>query len=99
MEQGFFDSIEDASLVDSRSFEVLEHKIIEVLDRLKTVQEEKADLQRQFDALKAQYDESAQQVEDLTREREVLQRNQRNVEQEELIRSKISALLAKLETA
>jgi FtsZ-binding cell division protein ZapB len=99
MEQGFFDSIEDPGLVDSRSFEVLEGKIIQVLDRLKTAQAEKLELQKQFDDLQARYEEASRQVEDLIREREALKLNQRNVEQEELIRSKISALLAKLETA
>ncbi len=99
MEDGLFDLIEDTGLVDSKSFEALESKIGDVLDRLKTVQVEKLELQRQLEVVQAQYEEAARQVDELTRERDVLKRNQRNVEQEELIRSKISALLAKLETA
>ena len=85
--------------MDSKSFEILEGKIIQVLDRLKTVQAEKLELQKQFEDLQARFEQAARQVEELTREREALKLNQRNVEQEELIRSKISALLAKLETA
>lgn len=99
MENELFDLIEDTGVVDSEAFEALEEKITQVVDRLKTVQGEKLELQKQLDVMRAQCEEAARQVEELTREREALKRNQRNTEQEELIRSKISALLAKLETA
>jgi len=99
MENELFDLIEDKGLVDSDAFEALEEKITQVVDRLQTVQGEKLELQRQLEEMRTQYEEASRQVEELTREREALKRNQRNTEQEELIRSKISALLAKLETA
>ncbi len=85
--------------MDPKSLETLESKISLVLEKVHTLQTEKLELERLVDELQSRYDDAARQVEELTREREVLSRNQRNVEQEELIRSKISALLAKLETA
>jgi FtsZ-binding cell division protein ZapB len=99
MEHGLFDLIEDSGLVDSQTFEALESKIGEVLDRMKTVQAEKLELQSQLETLRTQYDDAARRVDELTRECDMLKQNQRNLGQEELIRSKISALLAKLETA
>jgi hypothetical protein len=42
---------------------------------------------------------AASRIEELTRESETLKRNQRDVKQDELIRSKITALLAKLDSA
>jgi hypothetical protein len=38
-------------------------------------------------------------LDEIAKERDSLKRNQRDLEQEELIRSKITALLAKLEAA
>ncbi|HEY3294463.1 MAG TPA: hypothetical protein VGL38_03405 [bacterium] len=99
MENGLFDLIEDTGLVDSQTFEALENKISQIVDRLQTVQAEKLELQKQLDAVQSQYEDAARHVEELTRERDALARNQRNFEQEELIRTKISALLTKLETA
>jgi FtsZ-binding cell division protein ZapB len=99
MGNGFFDLAEEARTVDAQPFETLEVKIIEVLERLKTLQIEKSELQKQLEVLQGRYEEAAQQVAELTQEREILRRNQRDTEQEELIRTKISALLAKLESA
>ena len=99
MEAELFDLTEDNGPLDSQSFEVLEDKISLIVDRLKTVQVEKLELQQQLEVMRAKYEEAARQLDELTRERDTLKRNQRNLEQEELIRSKITALLAKLETA
>jgi FtsZ-binding cell division protein ZapB len=99
MGNGLFDLAEDPRPMDSKSFETLEVKIVQVLDRLQSVQTERAELQRQVEQLQLKYEDAAKQVEDLTRECDLLKRNQRDVEQEELIRSKINALLAKLEAA
>jgi len=85
--------------VDPKSLETLELKISQVLERVKMLQSEKQELQKQVAGLQSRYDEAAQQVEQLTRECEVLKRNQRDVKQDELIRSKITALLAKLDSA
>ena len=85
--------------MDPKSLETLELKISQVLERVQMLQSEKQELQRQVAGLQSRYDEAAQQVEQLTRECEVLKRNQRDVKQDELIRSKITALLAKLDSA
>jgi FtsZ-binding cell division protein ZapB len=99
MNDGLFDLVEETSRVDTQSFEALEAKINQVLDRLKDLQAEKLELARKLDILQGRFDEASQQVDELTREREMLKRNQRDTAQEELIRSKIAALLTKLETA
>jgi FtsZ-binding cell division protein ZapB len=99
MGNGFFDLAEESRPVDTQSFDALEVKIMEVLDRLKVLQDEKAELQKQVQSLQERYDDAARQVAELSQEREVLKRNQRDTEAEELIRSKISTLLAKLESA
>jgi len=99
MTNGFFELTEDSAPVDPKSLETLELKISQVLERVKTLQSEKQELQKQVADLHSRYEEAAQRVAELTRECEVLQRNQRDVTQDELIRSKITALLAKLDSA
>jgi len=99
MTDGFFELTEDSAPVDPKSLETLELKISQVLERVQMLQSEKQELQKQVAGLQSRYDEAAQQVEQLTRECEVLKRNQRDVKQDELIRSKITALLAKLDSA
>jgi FtsZ-binding cell division protein ZapB len=99
MSDGFFELTQDSAPVDPKSLETLELKISQVLERVQMLQSEKQELQRQVAGLQSRYDEAAQQVEQLTRECEVLKRNQRDVKQDELIRSKITALLAKLDSA
>jgi FtsZ-binding cell division protein ZapB len=95
----FFELTEDSAPVDPKSLETLELKISQVLERVQMLQSEKQELQKQVADLHSRYDEAAQRVAELTRECEVLRRNQRDVKQDELIRSKITALLAKLDGA
>ncbi len=85
--------------MDAKPFETLEAKINLVLERMKSVQKEKGDLQEQLAQWKTKYEEAIQQLEELTNERDTLRTNQRDLDQEEMIRSKITALLAKLEAA
>lgn len=85
--------------MDARSFETLEAKINEVLERLGTLQAEKQELQRQVEVWRGRVEEAERKIEELTREKDALRLNQRDTEQEELIRSKIEALLSKLEAA
>ena len=86
-------------MIDTKPFEALESKIAQVLERLGTVQAERNELQKQVASWQSRYEEAARQLDDMQRERETLKRNQRDPEQEELIRTKITALLAKLEAA
>ena len=64
-----------------------------------TLQSERNELQKQISAWESRCEETARQLELVTRERDALKRNQRDPQQEELIRTKITALLAKLEAA
>ncbi len=85
--------------MDTKSLEILETKIAQVLERVQTLQSERNALQQQAATWQSQYEETAKQLDAVTRERDSLRHNQRDPEQEELIRSKITALLAKLEAA
>jgi chorismate mutase len=86
-------------LIDLTSIDVLESKIAQVLERLSSMQAERSDLLRQVTEWKSRYEETGRQLEEVSRERDTLKRNQRDPEQEELVRTKITALLAKLEAA
>ncbi len=85
--------------MDPKPFEALEAKINLTLDRLKSAQKEKGDLQEQVTQWKTRYEEAVRQLESVISERDKLMQNQRDLDQEEMIRSKITALLAKLEAA
>lgn len=85
--------------MDSKPFEALEAKINLVLDKLQTVQAEKSELQKLADDWQLKYEEAAEQLATAQKERDRLLANQRDTEQEDLIKTKISALLAKLEAA
>jgi len=86
-------------LIDTQPIEALELKIVLVLERLTTLQAERNELQRQVTTWQSRCEETARQMDEISRERDALKRNQRNLEQEELVRAKITALLAKLEAA
>jgi len=83
-------------LIDTQPIDALETKIAQVLERLVTLQSERNELQKQISAWESRCEETARQLELVTRERDALKRNQRDPQQEELIRTKITALLAKL---
>lgn len=99
MTNSFFDSENNSALVDPKSLETLELRISQILEKLKVLQNEKLELQKQVANLQTRYNEAAAKAEELSRECESLKHNQRDVKQEELIRSKITALLTKLEGA
>jgi FtsZ-binding cell division protein ZapB len=99
MASGLFDLVEDTGLLDQKSLETLENRINVVLDRLQTLQTEKLELQQQVESWQSRYEDAARRVEELSHECESLKNNQRDLEQEQLIRTKITALLAKLEAA
>lgn len=85
--------------MDPKSLETLELKISLVLDRVKKLSLEKQELEKQVAELQSRYEDAACRLDEVTRECEALKLNQRDVQQEELIRSKITALLAKLDSA
>jgi FtsZ-binding cell division protein ZapB len=87
------------TLFDTQPIEALEAKISQVLEHLAALQSERNELQKQVAELQSQHQAAARQLDELSRERDALKRNQRDPQQEELIRTKITALLAKLEAA
>jgi len=97
MTGSLFDLTEDT--VGDDSFEALEAKINEVVDRLTVLNAEKTELAKHVELWRSRYEEAARQIDELKTERDMLRGNQRDTQQEELIRSKIAALLTKLETA
>ncbi len=99
MSDTLFEQQPRLTLFDTQPIEALEAKIAQVLERLGSLQAERNELQKQVSAWQTRYEETSHQLDEIRQEREVLKRNQRNTEQEELIRSKITALLAKLEAA
>jgi FtsZ-binding cell division protein ZapB len=99
MTRNLFDLAEETDPLETKSFEALEDKITQVLERLKTLQAEKQELQRLMEMTQGRLDEAESKIEELTRERDALQQNQRDPGQEELIKSKIAALLSRLEAA
>ena len=86
-------------MTDTQPFEALEAKITQVLERLKALHTERNELQKQVTAWQSRCEEAKRQLDEVSRERDSLRHNQRDHEQEELIRTKIAALLAKLEAA
>jgi len=94
-----YGAVQSLNLIDPQPFEALETKIGQVLDRLSVLQSERNELQKQASMWQSRYEETARQLDEISRERDSLKRNQRDSGQEELIRTKITALLAKLEAA
>jgi FtsZ-binding cell division protein ZapB len=85
--------------MDIKAFEALETKINRVLDRVRVLQDEKQQLQRKISELESRHFETVRELETARHERDSLVQNQRNPEHEEMIRTKITALLEKLEAA
>lgn len=85
--------------MDSKPFEALEAKVNLVLDKLRSAQVERGELEQLVSDWRTKYEQAIEQLAETARERDKLLENQRDSEQEELIKSKISSLLAKLEAA
>ena len=65
-------------MIDTQPIDALETKIAQVLERLVTLQSERNELQKQISAWESRCEETARQLELVTRERDALKRNQRD---------------------
>ena len=85
--------------MDTQAFDILEQKVSQVLEKLGRLQAENEKLRSQAKEWEARYKEASQKLEGVTRERDSLAGNQRDVDKEERIRQKVAELLARLEAA
>ncbi|MBU0691452.1 cell division protein ZapB [bacterium] len=84
--------------MDLESFEILEQKIGKILQKVEALKEEKGELQERYNDLQSRYTQISRELEETREERDSMKSNQRDKEQEALIRSKITALLEKIES-
>jgi FtsZ-binding cell division protein ZapB len=84
--------------MDLESFEILEKKIGKILQKVETLKSEKGELQERYNDLQSRYTELSRELAEAREERDSMKANQRDPEQEALIRSKITALLDKIES-
>ena len=85
--------------VDTQAFDILEQKVSQVLEKLGRLQSENEKLRSQAKDWETRYKEASQKLEGVTRERDSLAENQRDVDKDERIRQKVAELLARLEAA
>lgn len=85
--------------MDIRSLDALDEKIGRLLQKLETMQDDRARLEREVTELSDRYANAMKELDTARKRAAELEENQRDVGQEELIRSKIAALLSKLEAA
>lgn len=84
--------------MDLESFEILEQKIGKILQKVETLKAEKGELQERYNDLQSRYTQISRELEETREERDSMKANQRDKEQEALIRNKITALLEKIES-
>ena len=84
--------------MDLESFEILEKKIGKILQKVDTLKTEKGELQERYNDLQSRYTQVTRELEETREQRDSMKANLRDPEQEALIRSKITALLDKIES-
>jgi predicted nuclease with TOPRIM domain len=85
--------------VDTQALDVLEQKVGQILERLKSLRTENDELRNAVQQWEARYQEISTKLEDITRERDELAGNQRDTAKEERVRHKVTELLSRLEAA
>ncbi len=85
--------------MDIQTLDALDQKIARLLTKLSQLQDENKKISGELNTLRQQHEQSAKELDEMRRRCEALQDNQRDPQKEELIRTRISALLEKLETA
>ncbi len=85
--------------MDIQTLDALDQKIARLLTKLTELQTENKKISSELNTLRQQHDVTAKELDDTKRKCDKLSENQRDVQTEELIRTRISALLEKLETA
>ena len=85
--------------MDIQTLDALDQKIARLLTKLTELQTENKKMSSELNTLRQQHDVTVKELDDTKRKCDKLSENQRDVQTEELIRTRISALLEKLETA
>lgn len=85
--------------MDIKTLDALDQKIARLLTKLSELQDENRKLNGEITTLRQQHETTAKELDETKRKCEKLLENQRDPQTEELIRSRISALLEKLEAA
>jgi len=85
--------------MDIQTLDALDQKIARLLTKLTELQTENRKISGELNTLRQQHDVTVKELDDAKRKCETLSENQRDVQTEELIRTRISALLEKLEAA
>ncbi|MCB1061053.1 MAG: cell division protein ZapB [Calditrichaeota bacterium] len=85
--------------MDIQTLDALDQKIARLLSKLTELQEENHKMSGELNTLRQQQAQATKDLEESRRRCETLEENQRDPQKEELIRTRISALLEKLEAA
>ncbi len=85
--------------MDIQTLDALDQKIARLLTKLTELQDENKKISSELSTLRQQHDATVKELDDSKRKCDKLSENQRDVQTEELIRTRISALLEKLEVA
>lgn len=85
--------------MDIQTLDALDQKIARLLTKLTELQTENRKITGELNTLRQQHDVAVKELDDTKRKCEKLSENQRDPQTEEIIRTRISALLEKLEAA
>ncbi len=85
--------------MDIQTLDALDQKIARLLKKLSELQEQNRSISGELNTLRQQHEKSTKELEEYRNQCETLRENQRDPQKEELIRTRISALLEKLEAA
>ncbi|MCB9357071.1 MAG: cell division protein ZapB [Calditrichaeota bacterium] len=85
--------------MDIQTFDALDQKVTRLLNKMSELQTRNRELETELSELRSDQTVSEQELKDLRQKCASLEENQRDPQREELIRTRISALLEKLETA
>lgn len=85
--------------MDIQTLDALDQKIARLLGKLTELQEENRRVAGELSTLRADQVQAQKDLEEARKRCEALEENQRDPQKEELIRTRISALLEKLEAA
>ncbi len=85
--------------MDIQTLDALDQKIARLLTKLTELQDDNKKISSELTTLRQQHDVTVKELDDTKRKCDKLSENQRDAQTEELIRTRISALLEKLETA
>ncbi|MBK6910148.1 MAG: cell division protein ZapB [bacterium] len=85
--------------MDIQTLDALDQKIARLLDKMAELQDENRRVSGELATLRSEFTQSQKDLDESRRKCDSLLENQRDPQKEELIRTRISALLEKLEAA